>query len=220
MVDNNIIYTSDRKEILPYVPKIKGRILDVGCSTGNFSRLLKDKWECEVHGIEVNPKAAEIASDKLDKVFCGDAVEVLAEVPGNYYDLVTMNDVLEHLVNPNDFLNGLHQKLSPTGIIFAIVPNIRYHKALAKILYQKEFEYEDEGIFDRTHLRFFTKKSIKRMFEECNYDEIDYFGINSTSSLRPWLLNLLTFGGFGNDTRYLQYAFIGKSKKTNTSIIE
>ena len=210
---NDIIYTSDRKEILPYVPKVKGRILDVGCSSGNFSRLLKDEWGCEVHGIEVNPKAAEIAADKIDRVFCGDAVDVLSKVPSNYYDLVTMNDVLEHMVNPYDFLNALHDKISPTGIIFAIVPNIRYHKALAKILYQKEFEYEDEGIFDRTHLRFFTKKSIKRMFDECNYEEIDYFGINSTSSLRPWLLNLFTFGGFGNDTRYLQYAFIGKSKE-------
>jgi 2-polyprenyl-3-methyl-5-hydroxy-6-metoxy-1,4-benzoquinol methylase len=212
MIDNDIIYISDRREILPYVPKVKGRVLDVGCSTGNFSRLLKDEWGCEVHGIEVNPKAAEIASDKLDRVFCGDAVEVLYKVPDNYYNLVTMNDVLEHLVNPYDFLNRLHNKILPAGIIFAIVPNIRYHKALAKILYKKDFEYEDEGIFDRTHLRFFTKKSIKRMFEECNYEEIDYFGINSTSSLKPWLLNFLTFGGFGNDTRYLQYAFIGKSK--------
>lgn len=211
---NDIIYTSDRKEILPYVPKIKGRVLDVGCSTGNFSMLLKNGRGCEVHGIEVNPKAAEIAAKKLDRVFCGDAVEVLSELPDGYYDLITMNDVLEHLVSPYDFLNGLHQKLSPTGFIFAIVPNIRYHKALAKILYQKEFEYEDEGIFDRTHLRFFTKKSINRMFKECNYEEIDYFGINGTSSLKPWLLNLFTFGGFGNDTRYLQYAFIGKSKET------
>ena len=209
---NDIIYTSDRKEILPYVPKVKGRILDVGCSTGNFSRLLKDEWGCEVHGIEVNPKAAEIAAEKIDRVFCGDAVELLPDLPDDYYDLITMNDVLEHLVNPYDFLNGLHQKISHTGIIFAIVPNIRYHKALAKILYKKEFEYEDEGIFDRTHLRFFTKKSIKRMFDECNYEEIEYFGINSTRSFRPWILNLVTFGGFGNDTRYLQYAFIGKSK--------
>jgi 2-polyprenyl-3-methyl-5-hydroxy-6-metoxy-1,4-benzoquinol methylase len=215
---NDIIYTSDRKEILQYVPKVKGRVLDVGCSSGNFSRILKDEWGCEVHGIEVNPKAAEIAAEKIDRVFCGDAIDVLSEVPENYYDLITMNDVLEHLVSPYDFLNGLHKKISSTGIIFAIVPNIRYHKALAKILYEKEFEYEDEGIFDRTHLRFFTKKSIKRMFDECNYEEIDYFGINSTSSLRPWLLNLLTFGGFGNDTRYLQYAFIGKSNQMETSI--
>lgn len=208
-----IIYTSARREILQYVPNIKGRVLDVGCSTGNFSKLLKDERGCEVHGIEVNQKAAIQAEDKIDKVFCGDATEVLSQLPDAYYDLVTMNDVLEHMIEPHIFLDKLHNKLSPDGIIFAIVPNIRHHRALAKILYEKEFKYEDEGIFDRTHLRFFTKKSIKRMFDECSYEEIDYFGINGTSSLRPLLLNLVTFGGFGNDTRFLQYAFIGKPRK-------
>jgi len=207
-----IIYTSTRREILPYIPKVKGRVLDVGCSSGNFSKLLKDQRGCEVHGIEVNPDAAKLAEDKIDKVFCGDALEVLSQLPDSYYDLVTMNDVLEHMIDPHNFLNELHKKIAPEGVIFAIVPNIRYYKALAKILYAKDFEYEEEGIFDRTHLRFFTKKSIKRMFDECNYEEIDYFGINSTSSLRPWLLNFLTFGGFGNDTRFMQYAFIGRSK--------
>lgn len=111
MNDSEIIYTSDRREILPYVPKVEGRILDIGCSSGNFSKLLKDEWGCEVHGIELNPKAAEIAAEKIDRVFCGDALAALAEVPDHYYDLVTMNDVLEHMVNPYEFLNELLNKI-------------------------------------------------------------------------------------------------------------
>jgi len=211
---SSTIYTSARRKILKYVPPIKGRVLDVGCSSGNFSAILKNERGCEVHGIEYNPKAAEEARLKIDQVFIGDAIENLPKLQDGYYDLVTMNDVLEHFAYPEVFLKSLHSKLSEKGVIFAVVPNIRYYKALSNILYGKDFKYEDEGIFDRTHLRFFTKKSILRLFKETGYEKIDFFGINNDSSLMPWVLNLLTFGGYGTDTRYLQYVFIGHSLRS------
>lgn len=212
-MEQTTIYYSSRRELLPYIPKNKKNVLDVGCSSGNFSALLKMERACLVHGIEYDPKSAAEAATKIDLVLVGDALEKIKELQNGFYDLVTMNDVLEHMLQPGLFLQAIHEKLSPEGVIFAVVPNIRYYKALNHILYDKDFKYEDAGIFDKTHLRFFTKKSIIRLFLNSGFEPINYFGINKTSSLSPWIRNLLTLGAYGEDTRYLQYCFIGKSRK-------
>ena len=206
-------YTSERKELLTYVPKNKKFVLDVGCSSGNFSAMLKRETNCTIHGIEFNEQAAKLAQQKIDQVFIGDALDRLTDIADNQYDLVTMNDVLEHMINPELFLQKLRSKLAKKGEIFAVVPNIRYYKALNHILYDKDFKYEKEGIFDQTHLRFFTKKSILRMFLDCGYEKIEYFGINGSHSLTPWIKNFLTLGAYGEDTRFVQYCFIGRCKQ-------
>ena len=87
------------------------------------------------------------------------------------------------------------------------IPNIRYFRAFFKILFKGEWDYADEGIMDRTHVRFFTRKSIRKMFENAGYKVETHEGINPSKSIKPLLINIPLLGSAG-DMRYLQFATV------------
>lgn len=200
-----------RYEMLRYLPAAPGTILDVGCGSGAFGYLLKERTGAQVWGIEYMKKEALKAEAVLDKVFAGPCEEFLEELPEFFFDVIFFNDVLEHLVDPYFVLEKIKSKLAEGGVVVSSIPNVRYYKTFFKILFKKDWQYEDQGIMDRTHLRFFTGKSIKRMYEETGYIIQLHEGINKTSSIRPYLYNLpLLFSQM--DVLYLQYATVAKVK--------
>ncbi|PIZ94626.1 MAG: hypothetical protein COX81_03020 [Candidatus Magasanikbacteria bacterium CG_4_10_14_0_2_um_filter_37_12] len=115
-----------RSEMLPYIPIQAKTLLEIGCGTGNFGVAMKSRQEVTVWGIEMNPKATNQAETRLDKVICGNAVEVIADVPDAKFDCIVCNDILEHLVDPADFLQKLKQKLTATGKIVISIPNVHF----------------------------------------------------------------------------------------------
>jgi len=76
----------------------------------------------EAWGWSFDDKAAKVASTRLDRVLHGDATKTLNDLPDNYFDLICMNDVIEHLIWPEEFLKNLRAKLSPDGRISALFP--------------------------------------------------------------------------------------------------
>ena len=158
----------DRAEVLPFVPEAN-RILEVGCSYGGFGQLLKGRSNSpEVWGIEPEPKAAEVAASRLDRVIVGD-FPALAPV-GERFDCVVFNDVLEHLVDPWGALRCALGLLRPNGCVVASIPNVRFGPVVSALLLRGRWNYTDVGVLDRTHLRFFTRSSMIEMFKECGYD--------------------------------------------------
>ncbi len=206
-------YSWPRKEMLVYLPSGAKKVLDVGCGAGNFGAGLKEKFNCEVWGIDISEESVREAQSKLDKAFCGSVTEKLAEFPDGYFDAIYFNDVLEHLVDPYSLLRDIARKLSPTGVVIASIPNIRHFRTLYKLVVNKDWDYEESGILDRTHLRFFTKNSMLKMFKEQNYEVLKIEGIGKTKSIRPYLYHFLSFGLVGTDTKYLQYAVVAKPKR-------
>lgn len=201
-----------RDEMLKYLPQSPKTILDVGCGSGAFAHLLKERTGAEVWGIEYMKEEARKAEVVLDKVFAGPCEESIDELPNNFFDVIYFNDVLEHLPEPYLVLNKIKGKLAKNGVVISSIPNVRYYKTFFKILFKQDWKYEDQGIMDRTHLRFFTGKSIKRMYEEAGYVVQLHEGINKTSSIRPYLYNLpLLFSQM--DILYLQYATVAKVRK-------
>lgn len=93
----------------------------------------------------------------------------------------------------------------------ASLPNLRYWEALAHIVWEGDFRYREEGIFDRTHLRFFTKKSIPRLFEEADFSVVSLQGVNANYGRKVKLLNLLTGNRF-EDSKYWQFVVVAKPK--------
>ena len=157
-------YQGARPEMVDLVPKTAETILDIGCGEGHFAAGLKKELGAEVSGIELDEKSAALAVEKLDKVYSGDVNEIIKGLPESYYDCITCNDVLEHLVDPYSILKQLKSKLAPEGLIVSSIPNVLYFRVLANLLFKGDWKYENEGVLDRTHLRFFTRKSIIRMF--------------------------------------------------------
>ncbi len=205
-------YNIERKEMLEFIEGSPSKIFEAGCGTGNFGEVLKKKFNTEVTCVELFENAANKAKKKVDKVICGNIEKEIDNIENNYYDLIIFNDVLEHLHDPWSLLKKTAGKLGSGGRVIASIPNIRYLQTMAEIVIKKDFKYTDAGILDKTHIRFFTKKSIIRMFEECGYKIIKIQGINGIKSFKFMLLNIFSFG-FLKESSYLQFAVVASVKK-------
>jgi 2-polyprenyl-3-methyl-5-hydroxy-6-metoxy-1,4-benzoquinol methylase len=200
-------YNNSRPDILGFVPENTGKILDVGCGQGAFLEQVKNLSGATTWGIEVKKEIAEKALGKADKILVGNVEEHIDSLPENYFDCITFNDVLEHLQDPNLVLKMIGPKLSENGIIIASIPNVRYCKNLFELIFRKDWHYVESGILDSTHLRFFTKKSMKRMFNESGFAVLLQKGINSPTSVKFRILNIVTLNLLG-DLKYPQYVCI------------
>jgi 2-polyprenyl-3-methyl-5-hydroxy-6-metoxy-1,4-benzoquinol methylase len=200
-------YINKRSEMLEFFPSNAKTVLDVGCGQGIFAKKIKDIYKTETWGIEYMTSHAEEAKKNLDKVFAGECEKFLDDLPNDYFDVIYFNDVLEHLIDPYMVLNKMKEKLTDKGRIISSIPNIRYHSALKMLILKKEWMYKESGVMDHTHIRFFTKKSIKRMYENLGFKIISHKGINKTKSLKPYLYNLLLCFT-ASDIFFVQYATV------------
>ncbi|MBZ9628408.1 class I SAM-dependent methyltransferase [Psychroflexus sp. CAK57W] len=200
-------YINQRPEMLEFFPKNAKTVLDVGCGQGTFVKQIKDMYHTETWGIEYMRSHGEQAEKVLDKVFIGECEKFIDDLPNDYFDVIYFNDVMEHLIDPYMVLDKMKKKLTKNGQIISSLPNIRYHNVLKMFILNKEWKYEESGVMDHTHLRFFTKKSIKRMYENLGFKIITHKGINKTKSLKPYIYNLfLLFTA--PDIFYVQYATV------------
>ena len=156
-------YHHARAEVLELVPPSAHRVLDVGCGEGTLGASIRARQPAEVHGVELVQNAAARARHRLDRVWNSSVEQALPTLPDGYYDCIVAADVLEHLIDPWAVLTALKSKLAPGGTIVSSIPNIQNWAVLADLVRGK-WEYEDEGTLDRTHLRFFTRRSVEELF--------------------------------------------------------
>ncbi len=144
------------------------RVLDVGCSTGYLAAELTARG-CHVVGVERDPEAAAQARERCELVVVGDIEDptVRDELPRDM-DFVLLADVLEHLRDPWAVLAGLRETLAPGGRAVVSVPNIG-HWTARRALARGRFPYADHGLFDRTHLRFFTRASARELAQRAGF---------------------------------------------------
>lgn len=204
-----------RSEMLEFLPNHKKYFLDVGCGTGNFGSLIKIRnSDSVVYGIEPNVSAFIEAKEKLDFVVNDTVENGLNELGDKTFDVIILNDVLEHISCPRKVLLSLKGLLNDQGNFIISLPNIRYYPVLFELLFKKDFYYQDSGVLDRTHRTFFTKKSAIRFFQENGLSVIKSKGLNSSMGLKFLFFNIVTFFAF-YDTRFLQYGFLLKSVNLN-----
>lgn len=211
---DNQYYGNTRPEMLQFIPSSATKILEVGCGDGNFSaQLVRDG--VETWAIEPNKESAASASKKLFKVLEGTIDEKLSEAPDDYFDVIIMNDVIEHLLEPWDDIQKLKSKLKKEGVFVTSIPNVRYAKNMFNLLFKRDWKYTDDRILDITHYRFFTRKSIRRLWEENGYEIQKMKGINRTKSFAfvPFALLFNILFLFSQlDIFYMQFATVCKKK--------
>ena len=181
-------YHNSRPELRALVPAHARRVLDVGCGAGALGTALKVERGVEVVGIELFPEAAAIAAEHLDHVIVAD-LEKLDELPfePGSFDVMTFGDVLEHLHDPHRLLRLLRPYLAPDGAIVCSIPNVKHWSVVFPLLVQDRWEYEDQGLLDRTHVHFFTLEEIGRMFEETSFEVYSVAALSKPlpAQLRP-----------------------------------
>ena len=138
------------------------RVLDVGCATGYLGSILQQRG-CTVTGIEADARAAGAAPFTVISGDLGDPA--VRSVVGGLFDVVLCGDVLEHLADPGDTLTWLAGLLDADGLLVLSVPNIA-HWTGRRALLRGRFPQEEHGLFDRTHLRWFTRTSTRALVED------------------------------------------------------
>lgn len=197
-------YGNTRPEVVAFIPKDIKTILDIGCGEGNFLKSVKDLTGAETWGVELVTGVVDRENNNINNVLIGNIEDVINQIPDSYFDCITFNDVLEHLIDPTKILTDIKPKLKDSGLIIASIPNVRFIDNLFELVVKKDWEYKNEGILDFTHIRFFTQSSMRRMFKNAGYIIFDQKGINKTKSRLVKLLNIITFGYF-SDTQFCQF---------------
>ena len=185
-----------RRDIAPLLPAQAGAVLEVGCGAGATLQWLQNEGRAtRTVGIELFPDAAERARGRIDELLQGNAETLLpAHLAPASFDLVLCLDVLEHMVDPWAFVTRMQALMKPGAVLIASIPNVRHLRVVLPLLLAGRWRYEESGILDRTHLRFFTHGSARAL--------VSPPGLRVTACLRrlpplaskSGVANLLTLG--------------------------
>lgn len=214
------IYVSNpRLEVGKWVPLDSHCVLDIGCGAGGFGATLRGKLggSARIDGIEAVEKQAGVArrSGNYGEVIKGYFPD---DMPGDSprYDLLVFNDVLEHMLEPWSVLKQAHANLSPSGRVLATIPSIQFAPVLWQVA-RGRWDYTDDGTLDRTHVRFFTRRTMIEMFEDAGYRVDSVHGVNSIAerwATDPKLARRVAKLGLARllrDAQYIQFVVVATS---------
>lgn len=158
------------------------RVLDVGCATGGLAYSLSQNKACCVVGIEFNPQSVAVCKKAgiFEEIFQYDMNNFdLADFKKYQasFDYIVCADILEHLLQPKDVLQVLMPLLQKDGHIIISLPNVA-HASIKTNLLLDDFTYTEMGILDKTHLHFYTYKSIAELLSDCNLRIIKASSVN------------------------------------------
>jgi 2-polyprenyl-3-methyl-5-hydroxy-6-metoxy-1,4-benzoquinol methylase len=205
-------YESARPDVQALVPATARRILDLGCASGELGAALKRRQGAEVVGVELDPDYARDAAGRLDRVVNADVAAALADAEAlGRFDCVIAADVLEHLVDPWDALRRAAALLDPGGAVVLSVPNVRYALTFWRLIRDGRWPREPAGVFDATHLRWFTPRDARELLEQAGLaverEVPRYF-------FRGWVLRGALLLGRTGLAEFLagQYVFLGRRR--------
>jgi 2-polyprenyl-3-methyl-5-hydroxy-6-metoxy-1,4-benzoquinol methylase len=155
-------YASNRSDFLDWIGGEFRRVLDVGCGAGLSASWYRRHGAREIVGVEFDPVSAAQAAAVYDRIVC-ESIETAVHMLEGSFDLIVCADVLEHLVDPWSVVKELGRLADTSTVLAVSMPNIRFLPAIAQIAFGRGFSYEEQGIFDSTHLRFFTRRDAELM---------------------------------------------------------
>ncbi|MEN6551801.1 MAG: class I SAM-dependent methyltransferase [Methanobacterium sp.] len=159
------------QKIVDYVGQGK-KVLDVGCAEGNLSQKMQENG-CEVVGVELDERSAQMAQKYCHRIIIGDVEFIeLNEEYKYYFDFILFADVLEHLRDPSHVLCKFKNYLKDDGKIIISLPNIANWRMRLNLLFGN-FEYEESGLLDKSHLRFYNLKGVKKLLKDVDLELIE-----------------------------------------------
>lgn len=175
-----------RPELLPLLAQAGPamRVLDIGCGPGGFGISLRGRYpDAHLSAVEPEASSAAVARQHFDVVHEGFFPHALPE-SSERFDLIVMNDVIEHVADPWSIMEQVRGHLTETGMVLAAIPNVGHLPTSANLLFRGRWEYVESGTLDRTHLRFFTRSTVEQLFQSSGFELIQLNPLNP-----PWLRN-------------------------------
>ncbi len=163
-------FEGQRSDVADLIPGICDRVLDVGCGYGGLGRNLRARGVAQVFGVEINPDAGSQLAGVYADYWIGDVEQVNLPDSIEDFDCIVFADVLEHLRDPWGTLTRYLQRLKPGGYVVVSIPNVRNIALIYNLVVRGQWRYEESGLLDRTHLRFFTRKEIMALFSVADLD--------------------------------------------------
>jgi 2-polyprenyl-3-methyl-5-hydroxy-6-metoxy-1,4-benzoquinol methylase len=209
-----VYFTNPRLDLIKLIPhNPAGRILEIGAGGGDtLVEIKKHDLAREVVGVDIMtiPNSNQ-DNPVIDKFIICDVEKDMLPYSEGYFDVILLGDVVEHLFDPWSFLSKIASLLKKDGTVIASLPNIRHYSAMSKVFFKGDFGYESQGLFDKTHFRFFCKKNMLALF---NTDSLKHTYIVPRNTLlglkgKKELLNKLTFRLF-EEFFTIQYIIVAR----------
>jgi SAM-dependent methyltransferase len=208
-------FEHERSEILPLLPEQASSILEVGAGAGATLRWIKTVYpDSHTTGVELNPDLRSKLATNADVVLIGKIEERFSDLQS--YDLILLLDVLEHLIEPLETLRRLSTILRPGGHVVVSLPNVAHLSVSLPLLLERRFAYEDAGILDRTHLKFFVEQTAINLLNDANL-VVTKGLVTGLHGPRSRLISHLSFGLL---LHYLTTQYIMLAELTNDRIVQ
>ncbi len=168
-------YGNINHDVLRKIPVQSARVLEIGCGMGRLGQAFKARVpDCAFFGVELMHDAAQEARARLDGVLCANIENDVSRVRelAEHFDALVLGDVLEHFQDPWRVLTELRSFITPDGMCVACIPNVGHWSMVAELL-QGKWRYADQGLLDKTHLRFFTLDTAVALFENAGWTVLD-----------------------------------------------
>lgn len=170
-VDQTPAHDIHNPDLLRLMDRRFATVVEVGCSSGALARAYRRAFPgARYLGIELDPGYAGTARQSCDRVICGDVENLSKDDWASLFpsDCWVFGDALEHLRDPWRVLRAIRQDLGAQGQVIACIPNAQHWSVQARLA-AGAFRYEDQGLLDRTHLRWFTRSTIVEMFQSSGF---------------------------------------------------
>lgn len=152
-----------RTDLLPFIPADARSVLELGCGEGALGAAVKQRQKTRVVGVELDRHACATARKRLDDVYCGDVLEIVAIVRETF-DCIVGSEIVEHVQDPWSLLADLRRIASPGGRLILSIPNIAHASVVGDLL-RGRFDYAYIGLTCAGHVRFFTRQSIQELLQ-------------------------------------------------------
>lgn len=210
LVSEDRYYANVNQDLLAAIPADASRVLELGCGAGALGKafLARANPEASYVGVELMQGPAALAQQHLTRVVVGNLEYLSNEelaIEAASLDVIVYGDVLEHLVDPWQELAKRRHLLKHKGAVLACIPNVGHWSILAKLM-TDQWLYETRGILDRTHLRFFTRATVKELFESAGLKITRIKGLEQNAEVGAAFAQRLSqpLDDMGLDGRYLR----------------
>ncbi|MBN1250746.1 MAG: methyltransferase domain-containing protein [Bacteroidales bacterium] len=146
--------------VLKLIPSNVSNILDIGCGNGGIKEFINKS--IKIDGITFSKKEYDLSINKLNNVYLQNLESGL---PDNLskYDVIIASHIIEHIAYPQNLFNDIKKIMHNNSILIVALPNIMHYNNRLKLFFGN-FNYDDTGLMDYTHLRWYTYKSAKKLF--------------------------------------------------------